>query len=104
MRTTLDLPDELLRQAKSRAALRGMKLREFVEEALHAALYYRDETAAANRVADEGDPDVLVLSEDCVFPLIRGVCGPAMRDATSESLNQILEEEEVERSLGSSRR
>lgn len=38
MRTTIDLPDELLRQVKSRAALSGMKLKEliarYVEEGL----------------------------------------------------------------------
>jgi hypothetical protein len=34
MRTTVDLPDELLRQAKSEAALRGRKLKDLVEEGL----------------------------------------------------------------------
>lgn len=30
MRTTIDLPDDLHRQAKAEAALRGMKFREYV--------------------------------------------------------------------------
>jgi hypothetical protein len=38
MRTTVDLPDDLYRQAKATAALRGLKLKElitaFVEEGL----------------------------------------------------------------------
>jgi hypothetical protein len=34
MRTTIDLPDELLRRAKSEAALRGRKLKDLVEEGL----------------------------------------------------------------------
>ena len=31
MRTTLDLPDDLFRQAKARAALEGVKLKELME-------------------------------------------------------------------------
>ena len=34
MKTTLDIPDQLFRQAKARAALRGVSLRQFVSEAL----------------------------------------------------------------------
>lgn len=34
MKTTLDIPDPLFRQAKARAALRGVSLRQFVTEAL----------------------------------------------------------------------
>jgi hypothetical protein len=30
MRTTIDLPDELLRQAKARAALDGVKLKDLI--------------------------------------------------------------------------
>jgi hypothetical protein len=39
VRTTIDLPDELFRRAKSRAALDGLKLKDliarYVEEGLH---------------------------------------------------------------------
>lgn len=34
MKTTLELPDETLRQVKARAALRGIPMRQFVTEAL----------------------------------------------------------------------
>ena len=34
MRTTIDLPDDLFRQAKSKAALRGETLKEFVQSAV----------------------------------------------------------------------
>ncbi len=106
MRTTIDIPDELLRQTKARAALRGMKLKELIVEALEAALYYPSGTPSASRVTDgaEDEPNVLVLADHCVFPLIRGDCGPAMQDATGEKLNELLEEEEVERAIGSRRR
>jgi hypothetical protein len=38
MRTTIDLPDELLRRAKSEAALRGRKLKDLVEQGLRLVL------------------------------------------------------------------
>jgi hypothetical protein len=38
MRTTVDLPDELFRRAKSAAALRGIKLKDLVEEGLRAVI------------------------------------------------------------------
>ena len=38
MRTTVDIPDELLRRAKSEAALRGRKLKDLVAEGLHLVL------------------------------------------------------------------
>lgn len=38
MKTTLELPDAIFRQAKARAALRGIPLRQFVSEALEEKL------------------------------------------------------------------
>jgi len=38
MRTTIELPDELLRRAKSRASLAGITLREFFIEAVEQKL------------------------------------------------------------------
>jgi hypothetical protein len=38
MKTTLELPDDVFRQAKARAALRGIPLRQFVSEALEEKL------------------------------------------------------------------
>ena len=38
MKTTVDIPDELFREAKSRAAREGIKLRELVAEALREKL------------------------------------------------------------------
>jgi hypothetical protein len=37
MKTTVQLPDDLYRQAKAEAALRGRKFRELVEEGLRLA-------------------------------------------------------------------
>ena len=99
MRTTIEIPDQLLRQTKARAALRGMKL----EEPLEAALYYPSGAPSASRLPHgaEDEANVLVLADNCVFPLIRGDCGPEMQDATGEQLNEILEKEEVQRAIGS---
>ena len=38
MKTTVDLPEDLLRRAKSSAALQGRKLRELVQEGLERVL------------------------------------------------------------------
>ncbi|MGH6922697.1 MAG: hypothetical protein ACRED5_02910 [Propylenella sp.] len=38
MKTTVEVPDELYRQAKAEAALRGRKLKDLVEEGLRLAL------------------------------------------------------------------
>ena len=38
MKTTLEIPDELLRRAKATAALRGESLKDFVNEAVRAHL------------------------------------------------------------------
>lgn len=102
----MDLPDELLRQAKARAALRGMKLKEFVAEALEKAIYYGQSTHAASRAADgaDEDQDVLVLDDNCALPLIRGECGPALRTLTGGKAAELLEKEDVERTSDTRRR
>ena len=38
VKTTLEIPDDLFRRAKAAAALRGVKLRDFVAEALASQL------------------------------------------------------------------
>jgi hypothetical protein len=38
MKTTVEVPDELYRQAKAEAALRGRKFRELVEEGLRLVI------------------------------------------------------------------
>jgi hypothetical protein len=100
MRTTVDIPEELLRQAKAEAALRGMKLKDYMTEALRAALS-GELQFVAERAPEYAGADEQRLGHNCIFPLIRGAAGPAMRDLTAERLHAILEEEEVERELRS---
>jgi len=96
----MDHAHQVLRQAKSEAALRGMKLKDYVTEALRAALS-GELRLVAERAPEYAGTDEQRLGDNCVFPLIRGAAGPAMRDLTAERLHAILEEEEVERELSS---
>jgi hypothetical protein len=48
MKTTLDIPDPLLRQVKARAALRGVSLRKFVAEALEEKVWPSDSRHSAH--------------------------------------------------------
>ena len=68
VRTTVELPEELLRQAKAKAALDGRKLRDLVEEGLRRVLepgYQVSEPGSLYRimkkyagVVDSGMPDL----------------------------------------------
>ncbi len=51
MRTTVDIPDDLYRQAKSEAALQGRRLRDIVEEGLRSILGLPVGAPMATRVA-----------------------------------------------------
>ena len=45
MKTTLELPDALLRRVKSMAALRGVSMRDFIAQSLEAHLRAQSQTA-----------------------------------------------------------
>ena len=96
MRTTIDIPEDLLRRAKAEAALRGMTLKDYVTEAVRAAV---GDAHVAEAEPAYSTKESLVLEEGCVFPLIRGPVGPALRDLTPERVHEILAQEEVDREL-----
>jgi len=62
MKTTIEIPEKLFRQAKSRAAMEGLSLREFFLRGLQLALQTHPDQAARERVAfpilraDRGHP------------------------------------------------
>ena len=68
MKTTVELPEPLYRQAKAEAALRGRKLRDLVEEGLRRVLDSPADTAkrpdlaglmeSARGVVESGIPDL----------------------------------------------
>lgn len=97
----MDIPEPLLRRAKAATSLRGMKLRDFVIEALRLALR-QTEGRVAEQLPAVAQEDRQRPADDCIFPLIRDADGAALRDLTPERVHAILEEEEVERQLESS--
>ena len=83
MRTTIELPDELVRQAEACATREGRSLKDLVTEGLRRVLNL--ETSRP-----EGSPRGAVS-----FPLVpETVHGPAI---TPETVNQALADEEAER-------
>ena len=69
MRTTVDIPDELFRRAKSEAALRGRKLKDLVEEGLRLVL---DKTSSkGDTVLPAGKPKPKPSAHD----LLKEWCG-----------------------------
>lgn len=72
MRTTIELPDELLRMAKSRAALSGISLRQFFIEAVEQRL-----TPPKHKV--RRDP-----------PTIGSADGPKIGDLTREQIDEAM--------------
>jgi hypothetical protein len=83
MRTTIDLPDELLRQVKAKAALDGLKLKDlilrYVEEGLKGAPLY-----AAPPKRQRSD-----------IPVSRAATGRTLPALTNKEIQRILDEEEV---------
>ncbi|UCF99449.1 MAG: hypothetical protein JSV89_07895 [Spirochaetaceae bacterium] len=58
MKTTLELPDELMRAVKIRAAMEGRKLKDVVAEALKAGLTVTGSSKkSAQSIRVETDPD-----------------------------------------------
>lgn len=92
MRTTIDLPTELLRQAKARAALDGVSLKSlitrFVQEGLR--MLNHEEPPSPRYRRRRSDLPIIHLETDRRMPAY-----------TNADLFEILEEEDVERAIGS---
>jgi len=80
VKTTLDIPDDLFREAKSRAALTGMKLKDLVADGLRLVLAGEGGRTAPRRVR---------------FPIIEGKPGAPVitRRMVEEAEEQTLREE-----------
>lgn len=65
MRTTVDIPEELFRRAKSMAALRGRKLKNLVEEGLRLVV---------DEPLPEGKPE-LPPRRPSAHDLLKDLCG-----------------------------
>ncbi len=90
MKTTLEIPDDLFREAKAKAALEGIKLKDLVARGL--AREVRGEPVAANK-------RVRVK-----FPLIRSAPGTPKLDITPKRIHELEMEAELERYEASLRR
>ncbi len=86
MRTTLDLPDPLFREVKSRAAQEGLKLKELIARYIEAGL----RNPAVSATAERGHSEPLPVA----IPRKPGkVPGKAL---TNRELHALLEEEDLE--------
>ena len=72
MKTTFDIPDELFREAKAKAALDGVKLKDLVTEGLRTVLYGKPPVPRKPRrikfpvLASRGTA-VLLLPDDAAY-------------------------------------
>jgi len=99
VRTTVDIPDDLYRQIKARAAVRGLKLKEYVTAALRDSLFESQGAADVREPQTEYAADSSVLRDDCVLPLIDGETTEEMRSISEKKIDEILEGDEAEGAL-----
>jgi hypothetical protein len=80
MKTTVEIPDELFRRAKAKAALEGIPLREMIVRGLQLAMEQSKGTQAQGRTK---------------FPLITGSpdAKPVTDEQVTQALDQMAEEE-----------
>jgi hypothetical protein len=83
MRTTIDLPDSLFREAKTRAVQSGVKFKDLVAHYIEAGLRERQPAA---------DP---LRREQVPLPVFRKASGPAIPARSNAELFEILEREET---------
>lgn len=96
MRTTIDLPERLLRHAKAEAALRGLRLKDFVREALQNHLREVGRTPEPAAASEFGSQD---LGPGRVFPLVAGPTGSVLHQLRGSGAQRLLDEEDVDRQV-----
>jgi hypothetical protein len=91
MKTTIEIPDDLFRQAKAKAALEGMRLRDLIERGLRLVL--------------ETPPSSQQSGRRAAFPLIRASGNPSPLDAeqVAAALTE-MDEADAQRHASSVRR
>lgn len=92
MKTTVELPDALFRQAKIRAAERGQTLRELFIEALEAALYPNGGAGPGPRSGASGGGHFEV--DELGIPVLRRLKGDSTT-VTTEFVNALRDREGV---------
>jgi len=84
MRTTIDLPDDIFREAKAKAALDGMKLKDLITRYVEQGLREGKRPLAG--------PFRRRRSE---LPVARAATGRTLPGLTNADIHRILEEEET---------
>ncbi len=88
MRTTLDLPNDLFRQAKARAALDGISFKKLITGYIRQGLSWASRQSAESTRAERSQ-----------LPIIRAATGRPLATASNADLYRILEDEEVDLDL-----
>lgn len=83
MRTTIDLPDELFRQAKAKAALDGLKLKDLIARYVEEGLKGASSQAVPRR------------RERSELPVARAATGRVLPNLSNAEIQRILDEEEA---------
>ena len=84
MRTTIDLPDELFRQAKAKAAQDGMKLKDLIVRFVQQGLGHGAPPSSATRRRQRSE-----------LPVARPATGRTLKALTNAEIQQLLDEEET---------
>ena len=83
MRTTIDLPDELFRQVKAKAALDGLRLKDLITLYVEQGLRGAPPPAAPKR------------RQRSELPVARAATGRKLPDLSNVEIQRILDEEEA---------
>jgi hypothetical protein len=84
VRTTIDLPDALFREAKTRAVQRGIKFKDLVAQYIEAGLRGRSGVWDSER------------REEVPLPVFRRSTGASIPARTNAELFKMLEDDELE--------
>lgn len=94
MKTTLDLPDELVREAKLRALMQGRTLRDLVADLLRQGL-----GLAKSNAAPALTPDSIVARGANGLPVIRCRMGASAQHMTVPDLLQLEQQTQTQEDL-----
>ena len=83
MRTTIDLPDDLFRQAKAKAAIDGLKLKDLIARYVEEGLRGTPTQAAQSR------------RKRSELPIARTATGQVLPALSNVEIQSILDEEEA---------
>lgn len=92
MKTTLDLPDDLMRGMKIRAATQGRKLKDVIAEAI------RDSLVSTREAPAEAAPLEISRSASGI-PYIKALPGSQKPAVTAEQIQRLIEESQLEEDL-----